>query len=226
MKERILKLCKRLNKFSQADIETISGLRPYEITPILYELQKENLIEEVNGVYYYLKYSLEKHNINMPIVFQYHTKETVQLILKCFCADIQAEKVSLITNLSRNSISVFFNHFRTALYNKQLQELNCYFSIYPKIPLGHTFYDEKLYFYYYHNNIYISDKELKSVVKVEKHPINEIKIIHNFHCKLRRLLNNSTYKQSLAKIAYSKHWLHIKNQSEKLSELYNLLNIS
>ena len=48
MKERILKLCKRLNKFSQADIETISGLRPYELMPILYELQTENIIDEVN----------------------------------------------------------------------------------------------------------------------------------------------------------------------------------
>ena len=40
MKERILKLCKRLNKFSQADIETISGLSNFEILPILEECNK------------------------------------------------------------------------------------------------------------------------------------------------------------------------------------------
>ena len=96
MKERILKLCKRLNKFSQADIETISGLNTDDVSPILYELLAENIIDEINGCYYYIKKPKQKTKENtVPEIFQYYSKENVELIIRCFCADIPTAKVKL-----------------------------------------------------------------------------------------------------------------------------------
>ena len=55
MKERILKLCKRLNKFSLDEIETISETDSEELKPIIDSLILEKRLTYCDGTYYYNK---------------------------------------------------------------------------------------------------------------------------------------------------------------------------
>ena len=51
MKDKILLLCKRLNRFTLDEISTISELEPNKLLPIINELISENKLLQENGVY-------------------------------------------------------------------------------------------------------------------------------------------------------------------------------
>ena len=69
MKDKILQLCKRLNKFSLDEIATISEIETENLKNILDELIAENKIIEENGQYFYVK----KVRINQEHrIFQYY----------------------------------------------------------------------------------------------------------------------------------------------------------
>lgn len=55
MKDKILLLCKRLNRFTLDEISTISELEPNKLLPIINELISENKLLQENGVYFYSK---------------------------------------------------------------------------------------------------------------------------------------------------------------------------
>ena len=57
MKERILRLCKRLDKFTLDEIEMVSELKTEELMPILSELKNENRLIQKGNSYFYNKVS-------------------------------------------------------------------------------------------------------------------------------------------------------------------------
>lgn len=226
MKERILKLCKRLNKFSQADIETISGLKPYEILPILYELVSEKKLININDIYFYQKSNNQITKKKCLLNLEAQPKAIIELIIKSFCADISVMKTALITELSRNTINNYYSAFRNLLYENQKQELFILHTLNPKLPSVHTLLKQKIYLYYYNGKIYMADKPLETTEDVKKHTTEETKIIHKQYCKVRTVFHNHNFISSFIQIAYEKVWFQNEDYNQKLHELYNLLNIN
>lgn len=85
MKERILKLCKRLNKFSLDEIETISEIDSSELKPIIDGLIQEERLTYCDGTYYYNKKVCRKQQTSkLPLFFEFHKKQDIEHIPNVF----------------------------------------------------------------------------------------------------------------------------------------------
>lgn len=109
MKERILRLCKRLDKFSLDEIEMVSELESEELMPILSELKRENKLIQKGNSYFYNKVSATKRTFgNLPLCFQFHSKEEIDYILKGFCCDIEVLKMIDLFGLTKHTLDKFY----------------------------------------------------------------------------------------------------------------------
>ena len=221
MKERILKLCKRLNKFSQADIETISGLRPYELMPILYELQTENIIDEVNGIYYFQKTAKEQ-NRQFPRFFQLHSKQDIEYIIKSFCADIEVQKLIMLFNLSEKVSNKFYQYLRISIYEKQFSELLKHFEIEPKIGQERIYLTAKVYLYLYNDKLYVSKELLKSK-NIKKHTNEERLEIKNIYLRSFRKVLSKSYTYKFHIHLAEEIWKYGKAFNTRYNDLNNIL---
>ena len=94
MKERILKLCKRLNKFSLDEIETISEIDSEELKPIIDGLILEERLTYCDGTYYYNKKVCKKQQTGkLPLFFEFHKKQDIEYIIRGFCTDVEVLKM-------------------------------------------------------------------------------------------------------------------------------------
>lgn len=113
MVERILRLCKRLNKFSSDEIETISEIDGFELQPILDKLVSEKKLLKQGDTYFYnKKVSMNKQISKLPFLFNFHNKETIDLIIRCFCAEIPAYKSAYLVALSDSIVCNFYTTFK------------------------------------------------------------------------------------------------------------------
>ena len=101
---RILQLCKRINKFTLDEIATISEISADKLLPVLYELVAKNKLLQENGIYVYLK---KKCTSDKYPIFKYYPKITVDMILKCFCESIVTTKVSHILSIGEPQVQNF-----------------------------------------------------------------------------------------------------------------------
>ena len=77
MKERVLRLCKRLNNFSLDELIVISELDSEFLNSILNELVDEGFLNRVGTKYLYNRIEKTKHRISMQTpFFDYYTKAT------------------------------------------------------------------------------------------------------------------------------------------------------
>ncbi len=104
MKDKILLLCKRLNKFTLDEISTISELEPNKLFLIINELISENKLLQENGIYFYSK----KQSISAKYsIFKYYPKVTIDLVLRCFCESISTTKTSHIISMGEDQVQNF-----------------------------------------------------------------------------------------------------------------------
>lgn len=83
--KRILKLCKRLNKFSLDEIETISEIDSEELKPIIDGLIHEERLTYCDGTYYYNKKVCKKQQTSkLPLFFEFHKKQDIEHIPNVF----------------------------------------------------------------------------------------------------------------------------------------------
>lgn len=116
MKDKILLLCKRLNRFTLNEISTISELEPNKLLPIINELISENKLLQENGVYFYSK----KQSIFAKYsIFKYYPKVTIDLVLRCFCESISTTKTSHIISIGEDQVQKFYTIFRMLIYERQ-----------------------------------------------------------------------------------------------------------
>lgn len=225
MKERILKLSKRLNKFMLDEISLIAeDIKESVLTPILEELVQEHKLIKRGDLYLYNKKITANRQISkVPIFFQYYDKNTAELILKCFCAEIPVLKVALIIEPSKTAILNFYNYFRKCLYETQLNKLKKHYDKTPKIPSIRTLYDKKIYFYNYNNEIFLTDKPLQSTNPEKRHLKDEMRDMNVAYYRIRRVFQNYAFTQRLAEIAYEKLWMQDKSQETKIKKLTELL---
>ena len=227
MKERILRLCKRLDKFTFEEVlEITENIEEQDLKNIFDNLISENKLIHMNGIYFYNKQLVKTKQINMyPLFFQFHNKTEIEYILKGFCANIEVLKIKDFLGISKNVVDKFYNYFRTQIYEKQKQELLKYYDKNPKIGLERKFMSAKIYLYLYNGNLFVSDKNLCTKNNEIKHSESERLKVKNSYLRSFRKVQNRTF-------AY-KFYLHLaeeccrydKDFKKLYVDLTNIINI-
>lgn len=220
MIERILQLCKRLNKFTLDEIATISEISADNLLPALDELISENKLSFENNIYSYQK--KQKISDKYPI-FKYYPKTTIDMIIKCFCESIITTKVSHILSIGEPQVQKFYTIFRTLIYNRQKKLLDDFYSKNPQNARHRRFFDKEVYLYFYDNQIFISKNLLKNkndkpLTRKEKADFTTV------YCYLSR---NLTHNQNVHNLEYKIAeiiWRRSKDFKSLYSDLLNLIN--
>jgi len=223
MKQKILKLTKRLNKFDFDEIECISQCETNELKEILNALIKENQIKLVGNLYIYSSEKQTKKKVLMlPKKFQYHPKETIDMIIKCFCADISVIQTIKILNPQKNCLNKFHKFFREVIYKLQEDELLEYFEKKPKLSCRRTFFGKNVYLYFYNDKLFVSNKNLSNNYAA-KHEKEEIKKLKKTYCFIKNHLNSHVYKTMIHLHVSEQIWCYGKEFEKLKDELYSFL---
>lgn len=225
MTDKIQKLCKRLNRFTLEEIALIVELDESEIKSILKNLVSENFL--IKGDNNYIYNNIEKKSKftkSLPMIFEYQSRETIDMIMNCFCAEIQSYKVGLILKPQEKCICRFYNYFREKIFENQKHELIEHFKKSPQQARFRMFFQKTFYFYYYNNYLYVSEELLENEnCKVfSKSEIREFKKMYLILC--RRVNFNYYKKHTILHIA-EQIWRHKKDflflESNLKSILFN-----
>ena len=210
MKDRIQKLCKRLNRFTLEEISLIAELDESEIEPILTSLVSENFLTVHEHYYIYNNVQKEaKLKKCLPMMFEYHSPETIDMIINCFCAEIGVDKITKILKPERSCINKFFAYFREQIYEKQLEELNHFFRENPYIPRERDYMGKNIYLYLYKHKLFVSDKYLKHP-DAKNYNNNERLEIKNIYLRCYRKVLNISYKKYFYLYLAEQIWRHKK----------------
>lgn len=193
MKDKILKLAKRLDKFRLEDIEPI--LNCEGVNEVLQELVSEGLLDFDGNIYSYKE--PVKHS-PLPFCFKFHSQEKIEMITKCFCAGVKSKQASFLLDISDATVQNFYKHFRQMIYERQLNTLKTHFEREPKTHKMRTFFDIPVCFYLYDDELFVVDKPLKTKRKELPHTKQESLRIKVLYSRLRRSINHSKMKQNLA----------------------------
>lgn len=223
MKDKILLLCKRLNRFMLDEISTISELAPDKLLPIINELISEDILVQVNGVYFYSK----KQSISAKYsIFKYYPKVTIDLVLRCFCESISTTKVSNILSVGEDQVQKFYTIFRMLIYERQEKRLKDFYVQEPQNARRRKFFDKEIYLYIYNKQVFVSENLLQSS---DDKPLdtNDKAEFSKIYCYLTRNLTHNQNAHNLnCKIAETL-WRRNKNFNELYFDLKNnLLNFS
>ena len=219
MKERILRLCKRLNKFSLDEIETISEIEQSDLQIILNELIDEKRIIINNGIYIYKKQMSSKHKFSL---LRYYKSETIDLMIKCFCLAIPCCKAQILVTVGDNQSRKFYNIFRTLIYEKQMKILEKFYCQCPQNARRRMFLGEKVYLYFYNKQVYISKKLLKSKNDAPLTP-KEKQDFTMIYCYLARNLTSNKSIYNLEEKIAELIWRRNRSFDELYPELKNML---
>lgn len=194
MKERILRLCKRLDKFSFEDITTIADDIDESVLELaLIYLIDEKKITKKGDLYFYNKdLSLNSIRGRLPQFFQHHSKQEIDLIIKGFCADVEVLKMINLLGVSNKVINNFYQYFRTMIYEEQMKELSMCFEKHPKIAQERVYMNTKVYLYLYNNKLFVSEKYLTSKDAI-KHTNEERLEIKKIYLRSYRKVLSHTY---------------------------------
>ena len=100
MKDKVLRLCKRLDKFTLDEIGTISELNSEVLLPLLEMFVKNKKLIKKGKIYQYNKNAssyLAKNRL--PQRYQHHSKQDIDYMIKCFCADVEVKKVEIVRSI-------------------------------------------------------------------------------------------------------------------------------
>lgn len=212
MKNKILKLAKRLETFSLEDVESIMG---EGVKDILQELVEDGHLNLVGEIY---SYKAEQKS-PLPFCFKFHSQEKIEMITKCFCAGVKSKQASFLLDIGDATVQNFYKHFRQMLYEGQLNALKTHFEQKPKTAKMRRFYDIPVYFYLYDGELFVVDKPLKTRHNKLPHTKEESLRIKVLYSRLRRSINHSQMKQNLAQHVAEHVWKYKKNYVSQLSNI-------
>ncbi len=230
MKDKLLSLCRRLKNFTREEILSYLEIEENMLDRGLLFLIEEGCIEKHKGVYSYVKSSTAQNNIkvqnkNLHLMFQYHSQETIDLIIKLFCLKIPSQKAYHLVNLSQACIVGFYKEFRKLIYEQQLKILLNFFFEKPQIGRYRIFFEQYAYFYIYNNQVFVTDKLLKGQNETSFNKA-EIKEFKKVYCYLSRIVSHNKNEVNL----YHNLAEYIWRKERTFEDLYqdlkkNLLNI-
>ena len=221
MKNKILKLCKRLGKATVDEISPILCLTNAEICLMLEGLVSEGFLNKrSDGVYFYIE---PKPKQQKPLFMEFRTKQELDLLIKCFCAGLPAIKTSVITELSEYQILSFNSYIRQRFYEIQFEELKKLYEDKPYTPRVLNILGKTVYFYYY-DKTYISEIKLKSDKKEEFLPKIQDLEFRKDYLKLTRRVNHNIMKNTVTH-HIAENLLRIKNKNEfiDIDTIYKLI---
>lgn len=224
MKDKILKLSKRLKNFSLSEIATVLETEENVIKPILDEmLTDEKLI--LNGTNYsYNKKIASKGTISeLPLFFHFHSPEIVDLIMKGFCEDISVNKLANLLSTGRIPINKFYSYFRQIIYDKQKSELEQYFKDAPRIGRERSWFGTTVFLYIYTNKLFVSDKVLKSTQCIAYKESERLEIKKQYLRCFRKVQNNN-YRHNFHLHIAEEIWKYNKDFQKRYELLKALIN--
>jgi hypothetical protein len=220
MNSTILKLAKRLGKFCVEDILPIIEIDKVELQKILSELESEGSIQQRSDGTYFYQEEVKNETSKPPLFFEFHTKQEIELIIKCFCSDIEVAKAVNIVELKQSCLSKFYRYFREQIYTQQLIELQSYFKQCPKRPQEREYLGKIYYLYLYEHKLFVSGKAFKTVNMV-KHTDEERLEVKNIFLRVNRKVLNRSYKHFYHQHLAEEIW----RADKSFAELQNAISI-
>jgi len=213
-----LKTCKHLNKFTLDELAAISETDRKLLEPVLKEFVADKKLIFRSGIYFF-----NNTKPILPRLFQHNSDETIDMTMKCFCADVSVMKVGLILNLNVDCICNFNKFFRKTLYEKQELELCEHFRKQPQIVRCRMFFDTQMHFYFYENKLYVSEEilEASNAKPFTKEQIQEFKKIYSF---LARVTSHNKNETNLSHHLAEMIWRRNKPFEQLLPEVKKLIN--
>jgi len=223
MDNKIQRLCKRLNKFTLEEISLIAELDKSETKKILNDLIKTNFLKKKDDIYIYIGgIKKTKQENQLPLMFQFHSPETIELIIKCFCAEIEVDKIVKILSPQKHCINKFFAYFRDKIYEQQFTALNKHIEENPYIPRERDYMGKKVHLYLYEYKLFVSTKCLNG--PVSKNYNNDERLeIKNVYLRSYRKVQNIAYKKYFHLHLTEQIWRYGKEFKQLNEELFDLL---
>ena len=222
MKDRILRLCRRLDKFTLDEISTIAeDIDESVLELLLLTLVQEGKLIFKDNIYLYNK-EQGCNKQRLPQFFQHHSKTDIDYIIKGFCIDIEVLKMIDLFGFSKHVMNNFYQYFRTIIYEQQKNELVKYFEKYPKIPQERIYMNTKVYLYLYEHKLFVSDKYLISK-DARKHTNDERLEIKNIYLRSYRKVLSRSFAHRFHLHLAEELWKYGKDFSERYSGINTLL---
>lgn len=102
MKNKVLKLCKRLNEVTASEIAPILMITEAEAREILNKLVKEGSLTVREDLVYF--YNNQKQIKRDDLFLEFHSKYDSEFILKCFYIGIKSEQCAFLIGISDSTI--------------------------------------------------------------------------------------------------------------------------
>ena len=223
MKNKVLKLCKRLNKVTIDELLPILMATEGEIRPIIESLVIDGALDSrADGVYFYIEPKPSKPKL--PLFFECRTKEELNFIIRCFCMGIPTEKAGFVLNVDDNSINKFYQYFRKSIYTQQLELLQKHYQQSPQIARVRNYFNKPVYYYHYDNKTWVIAKPLnsnKTEISMSKKEILNFKI----DCSriARRIILHQTVNYLEHYVAEILWRLNHPNPNELVDKVYELI---
>lgn len=223
MKNKVIKLARRLGNFTIEDIQPILQADTDVIKSLLDEILRENILFFRNGLYFYQSTQVSDSVMKCRNKFMQHSKNTIELLLRGFCAEIVSEKMNLIiTNLSLAAIGKYYGDFRKNIYEEQENELKKYNDKNPQNAWKREFFGKTYYFYFYNNKIYVSTKKLKEPKERVLHSKREAAHFKTVYSYLTRKVWHRQCTKNAHWFLADAIWRKDKTFEELLQYLFNL----
>lgn len=224
MKDKILKLSKRLKNFSLSEISVILEAEDSIVQAILEEMILENHLIKSGESYSYNKKIASKGRISkLPLFFHFHSSEDIDLLLKGFCADISIGCMCNLVGMHKNVAGKFYQYYRQMIYNSQKAELERYFKLNPKIGKERKWYTAKVFLYIYDNKLFISDQILKSVDCAPYKESDRLEIKKQYLRCFRKVQNNA-YQYNFHLHLAEEIWKYNKDFQKRYELLKTFIN--
>lgn len=120
MRERVLRLCKRLDKFTFDEISTIAeDVDEAVLELLLLTLVQEGKLTLRNDLYFYNKQSFNKKYS----ILSYYPAKILDILIRCFCLSIPAYKAKDVIGIAERSTMQLYYIFRQLIYERQTNKL-------------------------------------------------------------------------------------------------------
>lgn len=169
-----------------------------------------------------------RRNLNrLPKVYNVATTEQIEIVYKCFCFGIPASQTAKIANMGNTTTETFYQYIRAKIFDKQYRELSVHFESDPQVPQVRIFMkDVSICLYCYNDNVFITQKPLKSKLPQRRQQPDEVK-------EARRLYNILYRKKFIASMRkYLEYHLTVMiwkecicNFDELLNSIYSIIHI-
>ena len=219
---RILRLCRRLDKFTLDEISTIAeDIDESVLELLLLTLVQEGKLTFRNGLYFYNKQSFNKKYS----ILSYYPAKILDIVIRCFCLLIPAYKTSQIIGIAENSSMQLYNIFRELIYERQTKKLNFLYGKFPQQCRNRMFFDTEFHFYIYDNQVFVCENPFQSPDEkaFTKSEEREFKKVYSY---LTRFTSHNSNKVDLPQKLAEGIWRRNKEFGELYADLkVNLLSL-